>query len=97
MNQNTAEKIALDAFAWLCAEQDLLPVFLNASGASVDDLRAALRAADGPDPAVLGAVLDFIAMRDDTVIACCAAQNLPNDALAQAQAVLAGHAGMHWT
>ncbi|MDD7969574.1 DUF3572 domain-containing protein [Roseinatronobacter alkalisoli] len=97
MNHSAAERIALDAFTWLCAEQDLLPVFLNASGASVGDLRAALSSAEGPDQALLGAVLDFILMRDDTVIACCAAQNLPNDRLAQAQAVLAGHAGMHWT
>ncbi|MGP9790359.1 DUF3572 domain-containing protein [Roseinatronobacter sp. NSM] len=97
MNQSTAEQIALDAFTWLCTQEELLPVFLNASGASVDDLRAAISAAGGPDVALLGAVLDFIAMRDDTVIACCAAQNLPNDAVARAQAVLAGHAGMHWT
>lgn len=97
MNQSAAENIALDAFAWLCADEELLPVFLNASGASVDDLRAALSSAEGPDPALLGAALDFILMRDETVIACCTAQNLQNDRLAQAQAVLAGTAGMHWT
>lgn len=97
MNQNAAENIALDAFVWLCAEEDLLPVFLNASGASVDDLRAALSTAQGADPALLGAALDFILMRDETVIACCAALKLQNDRLAQAQAMLAGTAGMHWT
>lgn len=95
MTPARAEEIAADALLWLCAQEDLLPVFLAATGASATDLRAALQS--GAERGVLVAALDFILMRDDTVIAACAAQNLPSAELAVAQAVLAGEGQMHWT
>lgn len=92
-----AEEIALAALDWLCGQDTLLAVFLAASGADAQDLRAQLETATGPDESLLMAVLDFILMRDDTVMDCCRAQNLPFDQLAVAHAVLSGTAQMHWT
>ncbi len=97
MTSDQAEQIGIAALGWLCAEDTLLPVFLAASGASVADLRAQLGAADGPELPLLMAALDFVLMRDDTVIACAQAVGLRNDQLVQAQAVLSGAAQMHWT
>ncbi len=97
MTPTRAEDIATSAFVWLCGQEELLPVFLSASGASADDLGAALRSGTGPDQAILMAALDFILMRDDTVMAACSAQDLPYDQLAMAQAVLSGAGQMHWT
>lgn len=97
MTPARAEEIAISAFVWLCTQEELFPIFLAASGASAEDLGAALRSGAGPDQAVLMAALDFIMMRDDTVIAACTAQNLAYDQLAVAQAVLSGAGQMHWT
>ncbi|MCC5993063.1 MAG: DUF3572 domain-containing protein [Rhodobacteraceae bacterium] len=97
MTPRHAEDIALRALTWLCMDDELLRVFLAASGAGPDDLRAALGAPEGPDAGMLGAALEFILMRDATVIACARALGLPNDRLALAGAVLSGRAGMHWT
>lgn len=95
MTPKRAEEIAANALLWLCAQEELLPVFLAATGATAGDLRDSLQA--GGDPALCGAALDFILMRDDTVMAACAAQGLANDQLALAQAVIAGSGQMHWT
>jgi len=92
-----AEEIALAALGWLCGEDALLQVFLDASGADAQDLRAQLVTAAGPDEPLLMAVLDFILMRDDTVMDCCRAQNLAFEQLAVAHAVLSGTAQTHWT
>ncbi len=97
MTPKHAREIAHGTLIWLCGEEDLLPVFLNASGASAADLIAALRDPDDLDAALLGAGLDFVLMRDETVIAACEAQGLGYDQLAHAQAVLSGAGGMHWT
>lgn len=92
LTQNAAETIALGAFTWLVGNEDLLPVFLGATGASQDDMR---RAVD--DPVFLGSVLDFILMDDAWVIACCDAQTMPYERLAQARMVLPGGEQRHWT
>ena len=97
MTEEQAEAIALSGLVWLCTQDDLLGVFLSASGAAAQDLYAALSAADGPDRALLTAALDFITLRDDTVIAAAAAQSIPVERLAHAHAVLSGAGQMHWT
>ncbi|MCC5962894.1 MAG: DUF3572 family protein [Rhodobacteraceae bacterium] len=97
MRRELAEEIATQALGWLCAQDELLPVFLAASGAGVDDLRAALGAQDGPDESVLMAAMDFIVMQDATVLDCARALEQPPETLGLAQAVLAGEGGRHWT
>jgi len=92
MTQDSAETIGLGALGWLAAHDDLLPVFLGATGASEADLRA--RAAD---PEFLGAVLDFLTMDDAWVTAFCDAQGMSYDLPMRARAALPGGAEMNWT
>ncbi|MEX5727146.1 hypothetical protein Ga0609869_000499 [Rhodovulum iodosum] len=92
MRQDEAETIALRALGWLAGNEELLPVFLGATGAGAEDLRA--RAAE---PAFLASVLDFILMDDAWVIAFADGEGLSGAAAMQARAALPGGAVMHWT
>lgn len=92
MNVDSSETIALQALGWLAANDELLPVFMGATGASADDLRQ-----NATDPEFLGSVLDFLLMDDAWVMACCEALNLPYEGLMQARAGLPGGQQMHWT
>ena len=92
ITRESAETIGLEVLGWLAANDDLLPVFLGATGASEADLRD--RAAD---PEFLGAVLDFLMMDDAWVTAFCDAQGLAYDVPMRARAVLPGGAEVNWT
>ncbi len=92
MSQHSAETIALQALGWLVGNDELLAVFLGATGASEADLRA--RASD---PDFLGALLDFLMMDDAWVVAFCDSVELPYDRLVMARAALPGGAQVHWT
>lgn len=92
MQQDLAETIALRALAWLAGNDALLPVFLGATGASGEDLRA--RAAE---PEFLGAVLDFLMMDDAWVVAFCDAESLAYHTPMMARAALPGGAQVNWT
>jgi hypothetical protein len=87
-----AETLALRALAWIAAQDDLLPVFLSATGAGEADLRA--RAGD---PDFLAAVLDFLVMDDAWVIGFCEAQGIGHDMPMRARAALPGGETVHWT
>lgn len=89
---DAAETLALKSLSWLVAQEELLPVFLGASGASEADLRA--RAAD---PEFLGSVLDFLMMDDAWIIAFCDAGSVPYEHPMLARAALPGGAQIHWT
>jgi hypothetical protein len=91
-SQDSAETLALQALAWLAAHDDLLPVFLNATGASEGDL--AKRASD---PEFLGAVLDFLMMDDAWVIGFCDHVAIPYERIMEARAALPGGDQVHWT
>ncbi|WP_022702682.1 DUF3572 domain-containing protein [Pseudorhodobacter ferrugineus] len=88
----SAETIALQALGWLVGNEDLLPVFLGATGASVGDLASSAR-----QPAFLGSVLDFLVMDDAWVVAFCDAAGLPYQAPMQARAALPGGEQFNWT
>ena len=87
-----AEVLSLKALSWLAGNDELLPVFLGASGASLSDLRDRVN-----DPAFLGAVLDFLLMDDAWVMAFCDIEALPYSALVEARAALPGGEQVHWT
>lgn len=87
-----AETTALQALAWLVGDEEMLGIFLGATGASEADLRGAV---DNPD--FLGSVLDFILMDDRWVIECCDAQNIPYTRIAEARQGLPGGGQVHWT
>lgn len=92
MNYEKAEVIGLTAITWLVGNDDLLPVFMGATGAGVDDLK------DGAaNPEFLGAVLDFLMMDDQWVMAFCQANSLPYETLQQARMALPGGTYMNWT
>lgn len=92
MKQHAAETIALECLAWLAGDDELLPVFLGASGATESDLRR--RASE---PEFLTSVLEFITMNDKWVVACCDAQGLSYEAPMTALMRLQGTSGTHWT
>lgn len=90
--RNTAETIALQSLGWLVGNEELLGVFLGATGASEADMRGAAH-----DPEFLGSVLDFILMDDAWVIECCDAHRLPYERLSEARQALPGGGQVHWT
>ena len=92
LTQQSAETIALQSLAWLVGNEDVLPVFLGATGASESDLRGSTQDAD-----FLGSVLDFILMDDAWVIACCDLQKIPYERLMEARQALPGGGQVHWT
>lgn len=92
MTEKEAEIVAIRALGWLAGDDELWPVFLSATGADAGEVRQ--RAAD---PAFLGAVLDFILQRDETVMAFCRAEGLSFEKPMQARAALPGGAQTHWT
>ncbi|EIE52704.1 hypothetical protein AL036_11045 [Salipiger aestuarii] len=92
VSRKLADVVGLQAVAWLAGQDDLLGVFLGATGASEQDFRSALE-----DPAFQGAVLDFILMDDAWVSRFCDAQDLPYDTPRAARAHLPGGEEVHWT
>lgn len=92
MQQESAEMIAVQALGWLAVNDDLMPVFLGATGSSTEDLRA-----QAGDPAFLISVLDFLAMDDAWIIAFCDSAGLPYDTPMRARQALPGGAQVHWT
>lgn len=92
MQQNSAETLAIQAMAWLIGNDDLLPVFLGATGASEDDLRVRVS-----DPVFLASVLDFLTMDDAWVMAFCDANGLAYEAPMRARQALPGGAEVSWT
>ncbi len=92
VSQEVAETVALKALAWLVTNEEVCPVFLGATGATIDDLRA--RAGE---PEFLGSVLEFITMDDSWVMAFCDANALAYELPMQAGAMLLGTARTHWT
>lgn len=92
MTGEQAETIALKALAWLAAEDELLPVFMGATGVAQSDLKE--RAAE---PEFLVSVLDFLTMDDQWVVAFCDGSGLPYEIPLRARMALPGGAPTHWT
>lgn len=87
-----AETSALKVLGWLVANEDLLPVFMGASGASVEDLKSG-----AGSPEFLGAMLDFLLMDDAWVQQMCDATGLGYDMPMQIRQVLPGGELVNWT
>lgn len=92
MKSCEAETIALKALAWILGNDDLLPVFLGATGAGEGDLKNRAQ-----DPEFMGSVLDFLLMDDAWIMAFCEAEALKFTAPMSARAALPGGAEVHWT
>lgn len=92
MQRDSAETLALRALTWILASDELLPVFLGATGAGESDLKTRVA-----DPDFLGSILDFLLMDDAWVLAFCDAEGIAYSAPMEARAALPGGAEMHWT
>lgn len=92
MTPEQAELIALKGLAWLATNEELCPVFLGASGGSVDDMRDR-----ATDPAFQAAVLEFITMDDAWVVTFCDSIDLGYDQPLRARYALPGAESVHWT
>ncbi|WP_226780491.1 DUF3572 domain-containing protein [Oceaniglobus trochenteri] len=92
MQQENAETIAVQALGWLAGQDDLLGVFMGATGVGADEIR---KAAGHPD--FLASVLDFLTMDDAWVVRFCDDAGLPYDAPMQARHALPGGGQVHWT
>lgn len=92
VTRETADTVGLQAVAWLAGNDDLLPVFLGATGATEEDFRIGLE-----DPAFQGSVLDFLLMDDAWIMAFCTAQDLDPSLPMLARASLPGGESVHWT
>lgn len=92
VRNDEAEMIAIRALGWLAADEELLPVFLGATGVSTDDLRKG-----ATEPEFLGSVLDFVTMDDAWVVKFCDAASLPYETPMIARQALRGGSDTHWT
>ncbi len=92
MQRELAETLALQALGWLAGHEELGPTFLGATGANAEDLRNS-----AGDPALLAAVLEFLTMNDQWVIAFCDAHGHPYDAPLRARYAIPGAQSVHWT
>ncbi len=92
MRRDAAETLALKALGWLAGNDELLPVFLGSTGASLDELKN--RASDAD---FLGSVLDFLLMDDAWVVEFAQSVGVPPEAMTQARAALPGGDAVHWT
>lgn len=92
MTQDEAQIVGLQALAWIAAQEEVMDLFLGASGATADEIKAT-----AGEPATASAVLDFLAQRDEWVTEFATAQALRPDRVMMARAMLAGPGEMHWT
>ncbi len=92
MTPERAEQIALSALIWLASQEEILPVFLGASGANAEDIRG-----QAENPAFLGSVLDFLTMDDAWVVAFCDANGFKYEDPLMARYALPGAEMVHWT
>ncbi len=92
MTREGAETVALQAVGWLVGNDELLPVFLGATGASEADLKERVG-----DSEFLGSVLDFLMMDDAWVVSFCDAGGMNYETPMIARQALPGGNLMHWT
>ena len=92
MEQETAEALALQALAWIAAQEDLMGVFLGSTGTDIETVRE-----QAQTPEFLVSVLDFLTIDDAWVVGFCDAQGVGYDVPLRARAALPGGADVHWT
>ncbi|NSX53911.1 DUF3572 domain-containing protein [Parasulfitobacter algicola] len=92
MRQEYAETLALKALTWLAGNDEVLPVFMGATGVSEADLKS--RAAE---PDLLVSVLDFLMMDDAWVQQFCDAEGFDYTEPMIARTYLPGGGHVHWT
>jgi hypothetical protein len=92
MAQEAAQLLAIRALAWIGSDEELVNDFLAATGASADQIAARAMDAD-----FHLAILDFLLVDDQRIMAFCDAHGLPYTAPQTARAALPGGEAPHWT
>ncbi|MCY4303499.1 MAG: DUF3572 domain-containing protein [Aestuariivita sp.] len=92
INEESADEIAIMVLGWLVGNDELLPKFLNMTGASEVDIMNGLY-----DKNFLSSVLDFLTMNDDWVIACCDSLKIDYSEPLKARTAMLGNTHIHWT
>lgn len=91
MTQDRAETVALQALAWIAADEELGPQLAGATGADLSDAKHRVQ-----DPAFLAGILEFLTMEDAWIRRFCDAQDLPYEAPMQALMALPGQMRPEW-
>lgn len=92
MQQDFAETRALALLAWLAGQDEILPLFMGATGADEADLR--VRAGE---PEFLASLMDFLLMDDTFVIQGAEATGIAATDFAVIRAALPGGDLPNWT
>ncbi|QHQ33980.1 DUF3572 domain-containing protein [Algicella marina] len=92
MTPKAAAELAVSALIWLSEEPDRMGAFLAQTGADAANIRAAAQ-----DPAFLGAVLDFVLLSDEGVLAFAEQHQVPPETIVAARAALPGGDLPNWT
>ena len=92
MDADSAQTAALKILGWIASDDELLPVFLGASGVQVDDLKT--RAGD---PEFLASLVDFVMMDDAWIVRASEVCGWPPEEITIIRAGLPGGDQPHWT
>jgi len=92
MDKEIAETRALEVLTWVLSEDDLIQVFMGATGASQDDLRS-----NTSNHEFLVSILDFVLMDDSWVISCSKFMNIDPSQIKIIKMSLDGGQEVNWT
>ena len=92
MDKEIAETRALEVLNWVLSEDDLIQVFMGATGASQDDLRS-----NTLNHEFLISILDFVLMDDSWVISCSKFMNIDPSQIQVIKMSLDGGQEVNWT
>ncbi len=92
MDREIAETRALEVLTWVLSEDDLIQVFMGATGASQNDLRSNTLSHE-----FLLSILDFVLMDDRWVISCSKFLNIDPSQIQLVRMSLDGGQEVTWT
>ena len=92
MDKEIAETRALEVLTWVLSEDDLIQVFMGATGASQNDLRSNTLSHE-----FLISILDFVLMDDRWVISCGKFLNIDPSQIQLIRMSLDGGQEVNWT
>jgi|TARA_Y100000768_G_scaffold270263_1_gene206647 hypothetical protein len=92
MDREIAETRALEVLTWVLSEDDLIQVFMGATGASQNDLRSNTLSHE-----FLLSILDFVLMDDRWVISCSKFLNIDPSQIQLIRMSLDGGQEVTWT
>ena len=92
MNLEQAEIYATKVATWLISNEEMLKIFMGSTGVSGNTIKS-----DFQDGMFLAAVLDFLLLDDNWVIAACQAMQLEPEAMSAVRQLLPGGQKVNWT